>query len=78
VFINVAGIKGEPYTGYENPEGKGPFACDNCHYWRNDGCSQKDMKRHSRQPKLRDGRVKVDPKGCCEFVDRIGKRAKIS
>ena len=75
VQINSANVKGEPGTGYENPDGKGLFKCENCEYYRpsNSSCGQKDMLKLSKQPKTADGRVKVDPKGCCEYVERLGK-----
>lgn len=67
------GIKGEPFTGYENPDGKGPFQCGNCHYYRpsNSTCGQETMVAKSHQP-LVDGRRRVELAGCCEFVERIG------
>lgn len=65
-------IQGEPDTGYEGPEG-GPFACHNCEYFREDGsCGQKTMMAKSQQPRTRDGRVVVDPDGCCEYIERPG------
>lgn len=75
VQINSANVKGEPGTGYESPNGKGPFECANCEYYRpsNSSCGQEDMLKLSKQPKTPDGRVTVDPKGCCEYVERLGK-----
>lgn len=78
--INPKAIKGEPGTGYEprivGKKDKGDFACFNCHYYTDGlggrGCDQMDMKTKSKQPRLPDGRVKVDSKGCCEYVERIG------
>lgn len=72
--INVSSIKGEAGTGYEPPKDKGEFSCRNCEYFRpsNSSCGQKDMLEKSKQPRI-DGRVKVDPKGCCEYVERTGK-----
>lgn len=74
--INQSAIHGEPQTGYEGPE-KGPFECANCEYFRksDNSCGQKDMMAHSKRAKLKDGRVKVEPKGCCEFVSRIGQKS---
>lgn len=66
-------IHGEAGTGYEN--GKlGEFECENCHYYResDSSCGQSTMVALSKQPKV-GTRVKVDPEGCCEFVDRMGK-----
>jgi hypothetical protein len=41
--INQSAVLGEPGTGYENPDGKGPFECGNCNYFKNDYCSQPIM-----------------------------------
>lgn len=68
ISINAAEVRGENYTGYEPPNGKGPFECGNCHYFNAGTCGQKTMK--STLPKAKDGRVKVEAKGCCEYVDR--------
>lgn len=70
--IDQAAVKGEPGTGYEGPE-KGPFACHNCEYF-NGTCGQKVMMAQSQLPKADDGRVQVDRDGCCEYVDRTGKK----
>lgn len=68
-------IKGEPVTGYEAPKGLGEFECENCEYFsrKDSSCGQATMIKHSRQPRLKNGRVKVEPEGCCEFVDRVGR-----
>ena len=73
--INQAAVLGEAGTGYEDANGKGPFECGNCEYFRpsNSSCGQKDMKARSKRPRTDDDRVKVEAKGCCEYVDRIGK-----
>lgn len=75
-FVRQSAIKGEPGTGYESPDGKGEFECENCHYFDLDdhGCDQKDMKAKSKRKRLIDGRVLVEPEGCCEFVDRVGRK----
>lgn len=70
-MINESLIKGEPNTGFETGE-KGPFCCGNCSYYK-DGCTQKDMIKYSKQPKLSNGNIKVDKDDCCEYVDRKGK-----
>lgn len=69
-------VLGEPGTGYENPDGKGPFACHNCHHFdkSRSSCDQKQMKAVSKQPRNPNGTVKVEADGCCEFVDRIGPK----
>lgn len=72
--IDSTQVQGEPGTGYEGPE-KGPFECSNCEYF-NGTCGQKTMMARSRLPKTPEGRVKVDPKGCCEYVERKGKETK--
>lgn len=78
IAIDSSKVKGEPGTGYEAPDGRGPFQCSNCHYFRasNSSCGQATMLKVSKQPRV-EGRVKVDPAGCCEYVERKGsaKRA---
>ena len=73
-MINESAIRGEANTGYEGPQGKGEFSCRNCEYFRssNNSCGQKDMLAKSQRPRTDDGRISVDPKGCCEYVDRVG------
>ena len=71
--LNLKAIRGEPGTGFEKAGRLGEFECGNCRYFRDGGCSQKDMKKNSKQPRLPDGRVKVDAEDCCEFVARVGK-----
>lgn len=75
--MDIHAIKGEKGTGFEKAGTKGPFECGNCRYFiggpGGQGCGQADMKRHSRQPRLPDGRVQVDGDDCCEFVYRIGR-----
>ena len=70
-MLNEAAIKGEKGTGYEGPAG-GAFRCSNCEYFNvsTDGCSQEDMKKESKRPRLPSGDVLVEPGGCCEYVDR--------
>jgi hypothetical protein len=75
VTINLAAIKGEPGTGYEPAGDLGEFECENCKYFTApNACDQKDMKAKSKQPRLPDGKVKVDPEGCCEYVSRVGRK----
>ena len=73
--VNQSAILGESGTGYEDPEGMGEFECENCHYYEIGAraCSQKDMMKHSKRKRTKQGWVKVDPEGCCEFVDRVGR-----
>jgi hypothetical protein len=73
VEIEQSAVLGEPGTGYEDPEGKGPFACSNCEYFKDNSCGQKIMMAKSKRPKLPNGRVKVNAAGCCEYVHRIGR-----
>lgn len=75
VQIDVFAIRGEQGTGYEDGANLGEFECENCHYFdaKAGACNQETMKALSKQPRLSDGRVKVDPEGCCEYVDRMGK-----
>jgi len=72
--INSAAVKGEPGTGYEPPGGKGEFECQNCEYFKDNSCGQPDMMKNSRQPRAANGRVQVDPEGCCEYVSRVGRK----
>ena len=74
VQINQSSIKGQKGTGYEGSD-KGEFSCRNCEYFRNtsSSCGQKDMMEKSSNPKTSDGRVKVEPLGCCEYVERTGE-----
>lgn len=73
--VNTHAIMGEPGTGYETGV-NGPFRCSNCEYFRssNKSCGQKDMLEKSKQPRTSDGRVEVDPDGCCEYVERIEEK----
>lgn len=68
-------IQGEPGTGYEGPNDLGEFECENCAYFdaASSSCGQATMKAKSKQPRLANGRVQVDPEGCCGFVKRIGQ-----
>lgn len=74
--VDQSGIQGEPGTGYENSDGKGEFECQNCTHFdeASQGCDEPHMAQLSQQPKLDDGRVQVDPEGCCEYVNRAGKQ----
>ena len=76
--INSASVKGEPGTGYEPGGDKGEFECENCRYFRmmDHSCGQKDMMRRSKLERTDEGRVLVDPEGCCEYVDRVGRKDK--
>jgi hypothetical protein len=73
--VNQSAILGEPGTGYEGPDGKGEFECENCSFFDEDtvSCGQADMVAKSKRPKIENGRVVVHPEGCCEYVKRIGK-----
>lgn len=71
-MINVRAIIGEKDTGFEKRGSKGPFECGNCRYFKEKSCHQDDMMRISKQPRNKDGTVKVDEKDCCEYVDRVG------
>lgn len=68
---------GEPGTGYEGPD-KGPFECGNCEYFRStdNSCGQKTMMERSKRERTKDKRVKVEAKGCCEYIERIGKKLR--
>jgi hypothetical protein len=76
IQIDAASVKGEPGTGYEPAGDLGEFECENCEYFRasDSSCGQKTMMKVSKQPKLKNGRVKVDPEGCCEYVERVGRK----
>lgn len=74
-LAKVPGIKGERGTGYENPNGLGEFECGNCFYFdpKSGTCGESHMLKFSKQPRM-NGRVKVHPESCCEFVDRVGRK----
>lgn len=72
--INSANVKGEPGTGFEKAGNKGEFECGNCRWFANDSCGQPDMMARSKQPKLPNGRRKVEEEDCCEYVDRMGRK----
>ena len=69
IQINSAAVHGEPGTGYEGPE-DGPFTCSTCEYFKDGSCGQKDFMEKSKRPKTSEGRVKVDPKGCCVYHEK--------
>ena len=71
--INQFAINGEKNTGFEKRLNKGPFECGNCEYFKDFSCGQEDMMKYSKQPKKENGRVEVDAKDCCEFVERVGR-----
>jgi hypothetical protein len=73
--INLSAIHGESGTGFEKAGERGEFECGNCEYFNaEDGaCSQKDMMKRSKQPRLKDGRISVAAEDCCSFIERIGK-----
>lgn len=73
IQIDSSHVKGEPGTGYEGPE-KGPFSCSNCEYFSKGSCGQSTMMERSKLPKTENGRVVVDPQGCCEYVDRKSQK----
>lgn len=75
-MIDQSKVQGEAGTGYEKEAGLGEFECENCHYFdaRTSSCGQSVMMAKSKQPKLPNGRVKVDPEGCCEYVKRVGRK----
>lgn len=72
--INSAHVRGEPGTGFEKAGDKGEFECGNCRYFNGDSCGQSDMIARSRQPRLKNGRVRVAEEDCCEYVDRVGRK----
>ena len=72
--INSSNVKGEPWTGFEKAGDKGDFECGNCRWYADDSCGQADMMKHSSQPRLKNGRVKVADEDCCEYVDRVGRK----
>jgi hypothetical protein len=72
IQIDSSKVKGEPGTGYEPPDGRGPFQCSNCHYFQkvDSSCGQVTMRKVSKLRRTADGFVMVDPAGCCEYVER--------
>lgn len=72
--VDKSKIKGEPGTGYESPLASSrDFHCEDCIYFRavDSGCSQNDMMLKSARTRLPDGCVLVEPRACCEYIDRI-------
>jgi hypothetical protein len=80
MMVNERHIEGEPNTGFEREEGKGPFDCGNCQYFHPllggmGGCSQTEMMIYSREPRLPEShRVLVHERDCCEYVERVGRK----
>jgi hypothetical protein len=74
IQIDISAVQGETGTGYEPAANKGPFSCANCEFFRSvdNSCGQDDMLKKSKQPRTSDGRIKVDPNACCEYVARVG------
>jgi len=73
--VNASAIRGEAGTGYEDENGLGEFECGNCKYFIGpDECTQKDMKKKSKQPRKPNGNVEVEEEGCCEYVWRVGRK----
>lgn len=77
-YIDASQVHGEKFTGYEAPGGKGPFECGNCEYFKAGTCGNKVMMARSSQPRAADGRVKVDAHGCCEYVERVGRKTSVA
>jgi hypothetical protein len=84
MLINIKGIKGEGGTGYEpsvvNGKNMGHFDCDNCHFFKAGTCGHPEMIARAKKAgvELKDGRRPVDPEGCCEFVDRVGRSTEFN
>ncbi len=76
IQINSASVHGEQGTGYESENDLGEFECENCSYFQksDSSCGQKDMMKWSKEPRTEDKRVVVDPEGCCEYVERVGRK----
>lgn len=72
-MIDEAGIKGEKGTGFEKRGRLGPFECGNCKYFYNRSCGEKNMMKYSHQPRLPDGRIKVQAVDCCEYIERMAR-----
>ena len=79
--INSASVHGEEGTGYKPPSSS-PHDCGHCHYFvgpvgakgpkrGEKGCNQKDMRARSELSKFPDGRVKVEAKGICAYIEPI-------
>jgi len=79
VQVTQSAIKGEQFTGFEKRAGKGPFECGNCTYFKNgDACTQKIMKERSKEPRHRNGDVKVAAEDCCEYIERGQPESRIA
>lgn len=61
---------GEPVTEFAKGADKGPFSCGNCVHMRKAQCFHPVMLEHSKQPKGKQGGVKVGEYDCCRFVRR--------
>jgi hypothetical protein len=74
--IHPSQVQGERGTGYEAPMGLGEFECENCAFYRasESSCGQSTMKALSKLPRMSNGRVRVHPEGCCEYVKRVGRK----
>jgi hypothetical protein len=68
--INPHAVHGESGTGFEKRGKRGPFECSNCEYFKDNSCGQADMMKKSKEPRLANGRVKVGPDDCCDYVER--------
>lgn len=68
--VEQSAIRGEPGTGFEKADAKGPFECGNCRYMAQGACTNAIMKKLSKQPRNEQGNVLVDEKDCCEYVWR--------
>lgn len=76
IQMDMFAIQGEPGTGFEKAGNLGEFECGNCLFFDASAgaCGQQDMKAHSKQPRLADGRVSVSEEDCCEYVRRMGRK----
>jgi hypothetical protein len=71
--VDQSAIKGEKGTGYEARGKLGPFRCSNCKYYSDTICNQSTMVKISKMPKTSGEGVIVDPKGCCIYIERVGR-----
>jgi len=67
-FVHIA-LKREPSTGYVDYKPTGEKHCSNCvHFLKSkDECTGPHMLKLTKLPKLKDGNVKVNDKGLCNF-----------
>lgn len=72
-MIGIGRTRPEPKTGYVDRKVGGREHCFNCHHFKKEesGCDGPKMKELSKQPKLKNGDVKVHAVGLCNFWEEM-------